>query len=52
MWRGGGRLCWCLNELAKILENPYGQDIEDISLEDFHARFLEMMEGTRDALDV
>jgi len=42
----------CLNELAKILENPFGQDAEDICLEDFHGRFLQMMEGTRHALDV
>mmetsp|Transcript_113619 Transcript_113619/g.226101 ORF Transcript_113619/g.226101 Transcript_113619/m.226101 type:complete len:645 (-) Transcript_113619:69-2003(-) len=42
----------CLNELAKILENPFGQDAEDICLEDFHRSFLQMMESTREALDV
>lgn len=32
---------WCLNEVAKELENPYGADDNDISLPDFHGRFVE-----------
>jgi|ERR1711956_65022 len=40
----------CLNELAKMLENPFGHDAEDISVDDFHGRFLQMMEGTDAAL--
>lgn len=31
---------WCLNELAKELENPFGQDVNDIGLQDFHTRFF------------
>jgi len=42
----------CLNELAKILENPFGRDTEDICVEDFHRRFLHLMEDTRTALHV
>jgi len=42
----------CVNELAEILENPFGQDMDDISLEDFHMRFLQVMEVTIAALDV
>lgn len=32
---------WGLNELAKTLENPFGRDINHISLVDFHDRFNE-----------
>merc|ERR1712151_314344 len=32
---------WVLNEVAKELENPFGSDTNDISLADFHARFME-----------
>lgn len=42
----------CINELAEILENPFGQDMDDISLEDCHLRFLQVMEVTIAALDV
>jgi len=31
---------WCFNEVAKELEQPYGSDANDMSLEDFHARFM------------
>jgi len=41
----------CINEMAKILENPFGQDVDDIFLVDFHRRFLRTMERTRAALD-
>jgi len=42
----------CINELAEILENPFGADMDDISLEDFHMHFLQLMETTTAALDV
>jgi len=42
----------CINALAEILENPFGQDIDDISLADFHMRFLQVMELTLAGLDV
>jgi len=42
----------CVNRLAEILENPFGHDMDDISLEDFHMRFLQVMEVTVAALDV
>eukprot|EP00930_Biecheleria_cincta_P057098 TRINITY_DN43089_c0_g1_i1.p1 TRINITY_DN43089_c0_g1~~TRINITY_DN43089_c0_g1_i1.p1 ORF type:complete len:525 (+),score=73.54 TRINITY_DN43089_c0_g1_i1:69-1643(+) len=32
---------WGLNELAKTLENPFGANINHISLVDFHTRFIE-----------
>mmetsp|Transcript_635 Transcript_635/g.1708 ORF Transcript_635/g.1708 Transcript_635/m.1708 type:complete len:400 (+) Transcript_635:93-1292(+) len=35
---------WCLNEVAKELENPFGQDTNDISLTDFHMRFVDALE--------
>lgn len=35
---------WCLNEVAKELENPFGQDMNDISLPDFHLRFVDNLE--------
>jgi predicted membrane chloride channel (bestrophin family) len=34
---------WCMNETAKELENPFGTDINDISLVDFHSRFLDVI---------
>merc|ERR1719277_2306254 len=34
---------WGVNEVAKELENPFGADENDISLADFHARFLDVM---------
>lgn len=34
---------WCLNEVAKELENPYGGDDNDISLPDFHGRFVDLI---------
>eukprot|EP00913_Durusdinium_trenchii_P006795 g6387.t1 len=37
---------WCLNEVAKELENPFGQDTNDISLTDFHMRFVDCLEET------
>jgi len=36
---------WCLNEVAKELENPFGQDMNDISLPDFHLRFVDNLES-------
>eukprot|EP00435_Cladocopium_sp_Y103_P075516 s32_g59.t1 len=35
---------WCLNEVAKELENPFGQDLNDISVLDFHIRFVDVLE--------
>lgn len=35
---------WCLNEVAKELENPFGQDTNDISLTDFHMRFVDALD--------
>lgn len=35
---------WCLNEVAKELENPFGQDINDIHLPDFHMRFVDCLQ--------
>ncbi|CAJ1341156.1 unnamed protein product, partial [Effrenium voratum] len=35
---------WCLNEVAKELENPFGQDLNDISVIDFHVRFVDVIE--------
>jgi hypothetical protein len=43
---------WCVNEVAKDLENPFGQDINDIPLFDFHKRFCVSMAETHRALDV
>jgi len=34
---------WCLNEVAKELENPFGQDVNDISVNDFHVRFVDTL---------
>ncbi|CAK9087868.1 unnamed protein product [Durusdinium trenchii] len=36
---------WCMNEVAKELENPFGQDMNDISLPDFHLRFVDTLES-------
>merc|ERR1719440_1540623 len=35
---------WGLNETAKELENPFGTDVNDITLPDFHMRFLDQLE--------
>lgn len=35
---------WCLNEVAKELENPFGQDSNDITLTDFHLNFVDSLE--------
>eukprot|EP00403_Amphidinium_massartii_P021497 CAMPEP_0178391254 /NCGR_PEP_ID=MMETSP0689_2-20121128/11071_1 /TAXON_ID=160604 /ORGANISM="Amphidinium massartii, Strain CS-259" /LENGTH=694 /DNA_ID=CAMNT_0020011797 /DNA_START=323 /DNA_END=2408 /DNA_ORIENTATION=+ len=35
---------WCFNEVAKELEQPYGSDANDMSLEDFHARFMSQLQ--------
>jgi len=35
---------WGINEVAKELENPFGADTNDISLQDFHARFVDLIE--------
>merc|ERR1711871_1387726 len=35
---------WGVNEVAKELENPFGPDTNDISLPDFHARFIDVLE--------
>eukprot|EP00930_Biecheleria_cincta_P001795 TRINITY_DN102892_c0_g1_i1.p1 TRINITY_DN102892_c0_g1~~TRINITY_DN102892_c0_g1_i1.p1 ORF type:complete len:583 (+),score=83.06 TRINITY_DN102892_c0_g1_i1:58-1806(+) len=32
---------WCLNELAIELEDPFGLDANDLSLQDFHIRFMQ-----------
>lgn len=31
---------WCINEVSKDLENPFGWSVNDIQLDDFHCRFL------------
>jgi predicted membrane chloride channel (bestrophin family) len=31
---------WCINEVSKDLENPFGNSMNDIQLDDFHCRFL------------
>jgi len=35
---------WGLNETAKELENPFGPDVNDITLGDFHNRFLDAID--------
>lgn len=35
---------WCLNEVAKELENPFGHDSNDITLSDFHLNFVDSLE--------
>lgn len=32
---------WCMNELAIELEDPFGLDANDLSMQDFHVRFME-----------
>lgn len=34
---------WGLNETAKELENPFGPDVNDITIGDFHLRFLDSL---------
>merc|ERR1712048_988150 len=34
---------WCINEVAKDLENPFGWSLNDIQLDDFHSRFLDFV---------
>eukprot|EP00929_Paragymnodinium_shiwhaense_P002151 TRINITY_DN102357_c0_g1_i1.p1 TRINITY_DN102357_c0_g1~~TRINITY_DN102357_c0_g1_i1.p1 ORF type:complete len:611 (-),score=92.54 TRINITY_DN102357_c0_g1_i1:27-1859(-) len=40
---------WGVNEVAKDLENPFGNDENDIPLSDFHARFLELVKDVNEA---
>lgn len=40
---------WGMNETAKELENPFGADSNDITLADFHARFVDLIEEIRGA---
>merc|ERR1712046_48219 len=35
---------WGLNETAKELENPFGIDVNDVTLIDFHLRFVDVCE--------
>mmetsp|Transcript_43860 Transcript_43860/g.80347 ORF Transcript_43860/g.80347 Transcript_43860/m.80347 type:complete len:511 (+) Transcript_43860:87-1619(+) len=35
---------WGLNETAKELENPFGPDVNDITIGDFHLRFLDSLQ--------
>merc|ERR550525_1624912 len=35
---------WGINETAKELENPFGADSNDITLADFHVRFVDLLE--------
>merc|ERR1711907_460086 len=35
---------WGLNETAKELENPFGIDTNDVTLIDFHLRFVDVCE--------
>jgi len=43
---------WGINETAKELENPFGADANDISVEDFHYRFLEVCQEVANAHQV
>merc|ERR1711897_116308 len=43
---------WCVNEVAKILEIPFGMDINAINLEDLHAEFVGGIAEAPDALKV
>jgi len=43
---------WGINEVAKELENPFGRDANDISLADFHSRFMESCEEVFQAHNV
>merc|ERR1712113_533159 len=38
---------WGVNEVAKELENPFGSDANDISVADFHGRFMDVLEDIR-----
>mmetsp|Transcript_29674 Transcript_29674/g.54656 ORF Transcript_29674/g.54656 Transcript_29674/m.54656 type:complete len:421 (-) Transcript_29674:76-1338(-) len=40
---------WGLNETAKELENPFGPDVNDITLIDFHLRFMDQCEEILEA---
>lgn len=40
---------WGINEVAKELENPFGADVNDISLADFHSRFMDLMCEVRES---
>jgi len=33
---------WCINLIATQMENPFGNDVNDIPLVDFHDRFLDL----------
>jgi len=43
---------WGVNEVAKELENPFGSDVNDISLNDFHERFVQALRETSAAHQV
>lgn len=40
---------WCVNEVAIELENPFGTDLNDISVPDFHLRFSDALTDIRRA---
>lgn len=40
---------WGLNETAKELENPFGTDVNDITLSDFHLRFVDCCQEVYEA---
>jgi len=40
---------WGLNETAKELENPFGTDVNDIVVADFHGRFVELVMDVYDS---
>jgi len=40
---------WGLNETAKELENPFGADVNDIKLVDFHNRFVDLCKEVYEA---
>lgn len=40
---------WCLSEVAKELENPFGDDANDIPLTEFHLRFVDTLEDVSKA---
>merc|ERR1712232_711481 len=43
---------WCVNEVSKQLENPFGLDVNDISLRYLHRRFMEALIEVAKAQDV
>lgn len=43
---------WGVNEVAKELENPFGSRVNEISLGDFHARFLDVLHDINFAHEV